>query len=97
MDNDYGDEDMEEKPMADKGEAEHEEEESQQSALLPKTVLGGKEFKPGDEVVLKIDHIYEDEVEVSYATAKEGKPPKPKSSMEHADDAMDRMATMKEY
>lgn len=40
------------------------------TALLPKTVLGGKDFKPGEEVVLKITHVYEDEVEVEYATEK---------------------------
>ena len=43
--------------------------------LLPKSILMGKEFKPGDEIVLKIDAIHNDEVEVSYATGKgdEGK------------------------
>lgn len=40
------------------------------TALLPKTVLGGKDFKPGEEVVLKITHVYEDEVEVEYAPSK---------------------------
>jgi len=38
--------------------------------LLPKSILAGKDFKPGDEIVLKIDAIHDDEVEVSYATAK---------------------------
>lgn len=43
------------------------------TALLPKSILGGKEFKPGEEVVLKITHVYEDEVAVEYATEPEGK------------------------
>lgn len=38
--------------------------------LLPKSILMGKDFKPGDEIVLKIDAIHDDEVEVSYATEK---------------------------
>ena len=42
------------------------------TALLPKSILAGKEFKPGEEVVLKIVHIYGDEVEVAYATGEEG-------------------------
>ena len=40
------------------------------TALLPKSVLGGKEFKVGEEVVLKVTHIYEDEVAVEYASEK---------------------------
>lgn len=42
------------------------------TALLPKSILAGKEFKPGDEVVLEIVHLYEDEVEVKYAKEKPG-------------------------
>lgn len=41
------------------------------TALLPKSILAGKEFQPGEEVVLKIVHIYDDEVEVAYATGEE--------------------------
>ena len=37
------------------------------TAVLPKSILAGKTFKPGDEVVLKIDRINEDSIEVSYA------------------------------
>lgn len=46
---------------------ESKEEYEQETALLPKSILGGKEFSPGDEVVLKIVAIHEDEVEVEYA------------------------------
>ncbi len=48
------------------------EEEEGTTALLPKSILAGKEFKPGDEVVLKVVHLFDDEVEVSYATEKAG-------------------------
>ena len=43
-----------------------------ETALLPKTILAGKEFKPGDEVVLKIVAMHGDEVEVAYATEEGG-------------------------
>lgn len=44
-----------------------EQEPEGETALLPKSILAGKEFKPGEEVVLKIVHLYDDEVEVEYA------------------------------
>lgn len=59
------------------------------SALIPKALLGGKDFKVGDEVVLKIVHEYEDEVEVEYA------PEKPKTTETKpmtADEEIDSMA-----
>lgn len=37
-------------------------------ATLPKAVLGGKEFKPGEEVVLKVVKVMEDSVLVQYAS-----------------------------
>lgn len=64
-----------------------------ESALIPKSLLMGKEFNPGDEVVLKIVHIYEDEVEVQYASEE----PKDESSpMMEADEEMDKMAVIGE-
>jgi hypothetical protein len=39
--------------------------------VLPKEILMGKDFKPGDEVVLKIKAIHDDRIEVAYAPAKE--------------------------
>lgn len=59
------------------------------TALLPKTILGGKEFTPGQEVVLKIVHVYGDEVEVEYASESE---PQTQKSMS-ADEEIDAMAT----
>lgn len=50
--------------------AESEESKDSPRGLLPKSILMGKDFKPGDEIVLKIDAIHDDEVEVSYATEK---------------------------
>jgi hypothetical protein len=42
------------------------------TALLPKSILAGKKFQPGDEIVLKVVRLYDDEVEVEYASAPEG-------------------------
>lgn len=61
-------------PATETGPEEKEEQphEDGETALLPKTILAGKEFKPGEEVVLKIVHIYDDEIEVAYATGEGG-------------------------
>ncbi len=42
--------------------------------LLPKAILMGKKFNVGDEVVLKITAIHDDQIEVEYATGEEEKP-----------------------
>lgn len=46
-------------------------------ATLPKQVLGGKEWKPGEEIVLKIVQVTDDGVVVEYAPEKgeEEEPP----------------------
>ena len=41
-------------------------------AVLPKAILAGKEFKVGDEVVLKITAMHDNEISVAYAPAKPG-------------------------
>lgn len=43
-----------------------------QTAVLPKSVLGGKEWKPGDEIVLQIVQVNEDGAVVKYATEESG-------------------------
>jgi hypothetical protein len=55
-------------PPHDEGKEEMEGE----SALLPKSILAGKEFNVGDEVVLEIVAMHDDEVEVKYAKEKKG-------------------------
>lgn len=67
------DPDMKSDEMDDKGETKDEKTEEEgagESAMLPKTILAGKDFNPGDELVLKVVAIHGDEVEVEYA--KEG-------------------------
>lgn len=49
------------------------EDEGGVTATLPKSILAGKDFKPGEEVVLKIVAIHDDEIEVEYAPSKPAK------------------------
>lgn len=65
-----------------------------ETALIPKSLLMGKEVNPGDEVILKVVHIYEDEVEVQYPT---GEAEEKKSPMMESEEMMDGMATEGEY
>ena len=60
---------------------------SSETALLPKSILAGKEFNVGDEVVLKIVAMHDDEVEVEYAKSDD----KPKSAMDESMDSMGEM------
>jgi len=68
------------------------EQEEETSALLPKSILAGKEFKVGEEVVLKIDAIHDDEIEVSYATGKSKEPAGDESDMAKAKGSLDSYA-----
>ena len=45
--------------------------EGQKTYVLPKAGLEGKEFEPGDELVLRIVSMQDDQIEVTYAPAKE--------------------------
>ena len=46
------------------------------TGILPKEILAGKDFKPGEEIVLKIVAIHDNDVEVAYASDKgEGEEP----------------------
>jgi len=42
------------------------------TGILPKSILAGKDFKVGDEVVLKIVALHDNDVEVEYASEKGG-------------------------
>jgi hypothetical protein len=42
-----------------------------QTAEIPKSVLGGKDFKPGEEVVLQVVQVMENSVLVKYASEEE--------------------------
>jgi hypothetical protein len=47
------------------------ESDSGSTAELPKSILGGKTFKPGDEVVLRVVQLTENSVIVEYASEPE--------------------------
>ena len=88
MDSDYmseGDEPAMDKPAAKKDEMS--EDEGGDSALLPKSLMAGKDFKPGDEIMLEVVKVYGDEFEVKYAKEKK----EPKSGMDESMDSMDAM------
>jgi hypothetical protein len=44
------------------------EDTGEMTAVLPKSILAGKEFKPGEEVMLQIVSMHDDEVVVKYST-----------------------------
>ena len=63
------------------------------SALLPKYLFPGEPPTPGDVCSFKVEHVFEDEVEVSYL--KDGdktKPTNERSTMDTATEAFDEMA-----
>lgn len=49
-----------------------EEDSGEESALIPKSLLAGKDFEPGEEVVFEIVKMRGDEVEIKYAKDKGG-------------------------
>lgn len=64
------------------------------TALIPKTLLGGKEFQVGEEVTMKIVRDHGDEVEIAYATGEEKEPAESaaKPEMAMAEDKLQSMA-----
>ena len=71
-----------------------------ETALVPKSIFGQKQPEVGDTCTFKVEHIWENEIELSYVASDSETPePKPKapSSMDTATDAFDQMsATGKE-
>lgn len=61
-------------PVQPPGQKEQEGEIDGQTGILPKSILAGKDFKVGEELVLKIMRIGEKDVEVAYAPEKEEAP-----------------------
>ena len=68
MPNDYyNDGPEQESPSEQSSPGEEKDPRDSKTALLPRSILAGKEFEPGDEVVLKIVAMHDDEIEVEYA------------------------------
>lgn len=71
-------------PAAPEAEPKEGESSDSQTAEIPKAVLGGKEFKPGEEVVMEIVQVNEDSVVVKYAEPSEKEEPPEESAAEPA-------------
>jgi len=61
------------------------------SALIPKSVLGDHKLSPGDQVILEVVHIYEDEVEVKYGKKDKKDKSEDKSEVEDDDSSGSQM------
>jgi hypothetical protein len=66
------------------------------SALLPKSLVGGKELKPGETITLKVVKTYEDEIEVEYQKEKETEEPETPGAPMTADEEIDQLAQERE-
>lgn len=82
------------KPGAAKTKPDEEQTPESETALLPKSLFPGEEPAVGDVCQFKIEHIWDDEIEVSYMKEGEGeeKSPRKPSAMDDATDAFDKMA-----
>lgn len=71
-------------PAAPEAEPKDKDGSDSQTAVLPMSVLGGKQWKPGDEIMLEIVQMNEDGAVVKYASEKGGEeePETKMSSME---------------
>lgn len=66
-----------------------------ETALLPKSLFPGEPPAIGDVCRFKVEHIWEDEIEVSFQKEggdEKGVGSKPRSSMDTATDSFDQMA-----
>lgn len=79
----YGDEPA---PTKNKPQSVDEQEKDNPSALIPKSLLAGKKFNPGDEIVLEIVAEHGEEVEVKYASEKPDKESETKPEPEQDSD-----------
>ncbi len=74
------------------------DEKEAETALLPKSLFPGEPPDIGDVCDFKVEHVWEDEIEVSYVKSDKpmnDKSMKGKSSMDTATDAFDQMAATK--
>ena len=53
-------------------EKEHDDKDYGETAVIPKSLLGGKDFQPGEEMVVQIVSVHGDQVEIKYAPEKGG-------------------------
>lgn len=58
----------------------------QDTALLPKSFFKDKELEIGSECKVRVEHVYEDEVEVSYVKHDDSSKPEMESAMAGMDE-----------
>ena len=63
-----------------------------ETAMLPLSIFGQKDVKPGSECTFKVEKVYDDEVEVSYVPHKSKPPEEEGEAMSEAQGNIDRMA-----
>lgn len=68
-----------------------EQESDSPTAMIPKSLLAGKKFDPGDEVVLEVVSMHGDEVMVKYASEKPDKAEGDTKPDMSEDDEMEQM------
>jgi len=73
------------------GEAPEQGADEQETALLPRSFFQGKDIEIGKTCEVKVEGIFEDEIEVSYVPHKKEDESKP-DTMEGADKSLEMMA-----
>lgn len=91
-----GESDMPPESTSEKESPEENDPGDEKTALIPKSVTGGKDFEVGDEIVLEVVAVHEDELQVKYASEKGGKEEKDEEepSMSRASEKNNSMAYM---
>lgn len=77
---------------AQSGDVPPDEQEADNSALLPKSILAGKECKVGGTITLKIDAIHDEEIAVSPVDDSKEEEGEPGSAMDEAKGSLDAYA-----
>lgn len=82
-------------PSAKSAESDDEKDPGTDTALLPKSLFPGEPPAIGDVCSFKVEHVWEDEIEVSYVKDGEGaeKSPGGPSAMDSATAGFDQMAS----
>lgn len=82
------------KGKVDKEDVAEAREDNEETALIPKSLLMNKDVDVGDQVILDVVHVYDDEVEVAYMTKdKKDEDEEDKEPMDEANDKLDSMAS----
>lgn len=62
-----------------------EEDGDYETFLVAKSALGGREVRPGETITMRVEHVYDDEVEMCTAKSKPKEPEGPPSADEELD------------